>query len=151
MLRASSETAVAMRLWSTVPKPSCRAVSRARWRDGDDVVFAADRDSSRLIAAMRTALSTVVPRARRAGCSSARPFSALSAVRTPLQLQPQLDQRDRDRRLNADHHRLGAQQPRADGDIVQQPAEERVDRLHHGEVEQHAARAGALQLAGSSS
>src|SRR4051794_38269176 len=55
----------------------------------------------------------------------------------PPQLQPQLDQGDPHRRPDADDDGVRAEESRADGDVTQEPPEERIDRLGDREVEQH--------------
>src|SRR3954453_8252228 len=144
MLRVSSETAVAMRLWSTMPKPSRRATSRARCR-------AKTMSSSRPIGMRSSAgLAAAMPAysAVNFGCHQAsQERHALLGVQRgghTTQLQAQFHQRDRDRRLDTDDYRLGSQQARRGADVVEQPAQERVHRLDNGEVAEHPARAGAL-------
>ena len=56
------------------------------------------------------------------------------------QRQPQLDQRDRDGRAHADHDRLGVEHARHRRDVADHAADERVDDLERGDVDQDAAR-----------
>ena len=81
--------------------------------------------------------------ARSSGAAAPGP-SRVEGRAHALQLQAELDERDRDGGLDADHDGLRAEQPGAQGDVVQHPAEEGVHDLHHRHVQQHAARARAL-------
>ena len=59
------------------------------------------------------------------------------------QRQSQFDQGDGDRRPHADDHRLGIEHARHRGDVVEHPADEAVDDLQRGDVDQHAFGADA--------
>src|SRR6202012_3968314 len=59
---------------------------------------------------------------------------------------PEFGQRDRHRGAHADDDRLGVEQPRYRPDHGQHPADERVDDLDRGDVDDHAARPGDGQL-----
>jgi hypothetical protein len=62
------------------------------------------------------------------------------------QRQPELDQRDGHRRLHAHHHRGRVQHAGDARDARQHAADERVDDLERGDVDQHAGGAGARDL-----
>ena len=58
------------------------------------------------------------------------------------QRQPELDQRDGDRRPHADDHGLGVEHPRHGRDVAEHAADERVDDLERRDVDQHARARG---------
>ncbi len=71
----------------------------------------------------------------------ARPLSTFRAVRTPVERQAQLHQRDRDRRAHADDDGDRVEHARHGGDVVQHAADEGVDDFQRGYVDHDAARA----------
>src|SRR5687767_9599847 len=139
-LRASSDTAVAIRLWSTMPKPRSRATSRARWREA--TMSSSPAIGSRRSGTLPSGPGTVgaVPPQQ---CQS--PLGVQRGAHA-TQLHAELDERDRDGRADADHDRLGAEEPGRRADLVEQARQERVDRLDHRHVEQDPPCTGALDL-----
>ena len=142
VLRASSLAAVTILVWSTRLKPSSTAQPRTDCRTAHDVLGRAERAASQLAARPASARSR--PRERRGAAPC--PRSTLSAVRTPGQRQPELDERDRDRRPHADDDRLGVEHARHRRDVAEHAADERVDDLERRDVDQHAARACAATI-----
>src|SRR4051812_16454713 len=113
-----------MRLWSSAPKPSALATSRARWR------ALTMSDSPWIV--RRTSATGGVAMAIPTGdqpVQQGQPLVGIQRRADAFQLEPELDQRDRDRGLDPDDDRVRTEQPRTDGDLVQQTAEERVDRF----------------------
>jgi hypothetical protein len=64
----------------------------------------------------------------------------------PRERQPELHERDGDRRPHADDHRFGIEHARHRGNVAQHPADERIDHLESGDVDQHAPGVGADDL-----
>ena len=122
-------------------EPQLRGAARARLPDPHDVV-ATERIGERLIPQRRHRPPRRRPRG--AGLGLEQRHAALHVERGAhaRQRQPELDQRDRDRRLHADHDRLGVEDPRHGGDVGDHPADERVHHFQRGDVDQHAVRAG---------
>src|SRR5262245_40989171 len=116
-----------MRLWSTRPKPSERASSRARWR-------ARTMSSSTAISNRSGSSVIVVHQAPQ----QAQAFLGIECRANTAQFESELYQRDRHRWLDADDHCRSAKQPHLGRRVVQETAQKRVDRLHRGEVEQNA-------------
>src|SRR4051794_28136001 len=123
MLRASSDTAVAMRLWSIALKPSAIEICRASCR-------AATMSLSPV-----TSMTWSPPKSPPA--SRVRPV--IENAQAPLggeggayafQRQPELDERHRHDRLDPRDNGVGAEQPGRQCDLPQQAGEEGVDRLH---------------------
>src|SRR5262245_26437763 len=65
-----------------------------------------------------------------------------------FQVQPELDQRNRDRRPHADDDGLRVQDARHVRDVPQGAADERIDDLEGGDVDEHAPRAVLDDLVG---
>src|SRR5690242_16982474 len=113
MLRANSDTAVVIRLWSITRKPSDLARSRAPWR-------ATTISSSTMIGmtigmrcAALAALLIAPFLSREQAPQEGAPLLRRQGRVDTTQLQPQFDQGDRDRRLDTDDHRLRAEKSRA--------------------------------------
>src|SRR5689334_19736667 len=94
MLRASSLMAVAMRAWSIAPKPRARAVSRATMR-------AATISRSLLI--MMT-LGSAIGSVLRNSAQRRDAFFQVKRRQYLRKFKPELNQRDRDGRLQARDH-----------------------------------------------
>src|SRR4029079_6026897 len=118
MLRATSEIAVASRVWSVLVRSSFAASSRARWRAGT------------------TSLSdSMAIRSSGSGGTVGRSLLRLEQREALLEVQcglhvlevhAELHHRERDLGLDADDHRLGAAQPRHHRDPAQGPGYEGV-------------------------
>ena len=75
------------------------------------------------------------------------PRSTLSAVRTPGSDRPSSTSVIATAGLHADDHGLGVEDARHAGDVAEHPADERVDHLERGDVDQHALGAGLRRSA----
>src|SRR5689334_15611729 len=136
MLRANSLTAVAMRAWSMAPKPSALAVSRARVR-----AMTISR-SLRMTAALEEAIAALLG-------FSAHHLQSLLEVQgcaRAAKLQAKLHQGDRDGGLEAGEHHLCAHEARHGGDVGDQAADEAVDDVNRGHIDDHAPRLVVVDL-----
>src|SRR3954447_8107970 len=139
MLRATSEIAVASRVWSVLVRSSPAASSRARWR------------------AVTTSLSdSIAIRSSGSGGTVARPLLGLQQRETLLEVQRRLDvlevhaelhHREGDLGLDADDHRLSPPQAGHHRDPAQRAGHEGVHDVERGDVDDDAARAVAGHLA----
>src|SRR6267142_3308425 len=132
MLRAISEIAAAITVWSPALKPTSSASSRPRWRalttsTSDAMVMASSSD---MIAAR---LDLTV--------EEHESFLKVQRGRHPFQSEAELHHGEGDLRLDADDHRLGAAQPRHVREVAQRPHRERVHHVERGHVHDHAAGA----------
>src|SRR3954447_12151422 len=136
MLRATSEIAVASSVWSVLVSSSPAASSRARWR----AVTTSESDSI----AIRVSAPSAVTVAQSPPVLQKR--EALFEVERGLdvvEVHAQLHHRERDLRLDADDHRLGAAQTGHLGDRAQGAGDERVHDVQRGDVDDDPARAVA--------
>src|SRR5262245_28741440 len=147
MLRASSEIAVAITVWSLREKPRPAASSRPRWRA--DTMSAAD--------AIRT---TISPADSARGCRSLA--MRTGGLRLPVEIsqpllevegrgdvaegQAELDHREGDLRLDPHDDRLRSPQADHVGDGAQGPDREGVHDVEHGDVHDRGARAELAHL-----
>src|ERR1041384_6117694 len=132
MLRAISEIAAAITVWSPALKPTCSASSRPCCRalttsTSDAMVITTSSD---MIAAR---LDLTV--------EEHESFLEVQGGRHPFQREAELHYGEGDLRLDADDHRLGAAQPRHVREIAQRPYRERVHDVERGHVHDHAAGA----------
>src|SRR5215211_6057216 len=125
-----------MRLWSSTPKPSRWAVSRATWR-------AATIPSSPAISTRRSAATDAtlpfapIPRRDQSPQERVPPVRVEGGLHA-RQAKAQFHEGEGDGGAHPDDDRLGAHQAGAGGDLPDEPAEERVDRLHRRQVDQDA-------------
>src|SRR5215212_4940427 len=132
-----------MRLWSTAPNPRRRAISRARWRE--TTMSSSRRMAIRSIRSSSTISTTPHGIASEQAPKQEAASDGIERGVNTLELEAKLDQRDRHGRLDADDDRLSTHQPGVDREIVEEPTQERVDRLDHRQIEDHPAHAGTLQ------
>src|SRR5215218_2225915 len=122
-----------------MPNPSRRAVSRA--------VCRAKTMPSSPVMGIWTSVSTVaaLPCGAILTRDQAREqhlaFGRVQGSPDAAQLDAQLHQRERDGGTHPDDDRLGSHQARAGGDFADEPAEERIEHLDRGEIDQDAAGA----------
>src|SRR5215208_35771 len=125
MLRATSEIAVASRVWSVLVSSSSAASSRARWR----ATTTSESDS------------IAIRSSTRSGGTVGGPFLALQQRKTLLEIQrrldvlevhAELDHREGDLGLDAHDHRLRAAQPGHHRDPAQRAGDERVHHVKRG-------------------
>src|SRR4051794_36354047 len=138
MLRATSEIAVASRVWSVELSSSSLASSRARWR----AVTTSASDSM----AIRLSASTG-ERLLELGLQQRQPLFEVQGGLDVLELHPELDHGEGHLGLDADDHRLGAAQPRHVRDPAQGARDERVHDVERGDVDDDPARAVPGDLA----
>src|SRR5918999_5491257 len=139
MLRATSEMAVASRVWSVLVSSTVPASSRALWRavttSASDSIGMTDRGSSGTVRGL-------LPRPLQQG-------EALLEVERGehvLEAHPELHHREGDLRLDADDHGLGTAQPRHPRDPLQRARHERVHHVERRDVDDDAARPVARDL-----
>src|SRR4051794_10835995 len=119
--RASSLAAVTIFVWSTMPKPISCVNFRTAWRAKTMSCSERSGRTSLLVTDIVVALLRAEGRAQ-------QPHPPLDVQRGlhAGQAQPQLDERDRDRRPHAHDDRLGVQDPRHPGDVRDHSADERI-------------------------
>src|SRR5258707_13439238 len=132
MLRAISEIAAAITVWSPALKPTSSASSRPRCRalttsTSDAMVMASSSDmiAARLDLAVEEHES----------------FLKVQGGRHTFQRETELHHGESDLRLDADDHRLGAAQPRHVRAMPQRPHRERIHHIEGGHVHDHTAGA----------
>src|SRR4051812_237172 len=126
MLRATSEIAVARSVWSVLLSSRSPASSRARWRAV--TTSASDSIAMRLSACTGERLLQLVAQQR-------QPFLEIQRGLHVLELHAELDHRERDLRLDADDHGLGAAQARHVRDPAQRARDEGVHDVQRGDVD----------------
>src|SRR5215210_580714 len=104
MLRATSEIAVASSVRSVLEKPSPAPIARASWR--------AVTTSASVRMATRTSSATGVRLPVELLLEEGQALLEVERGVHVLEVHPQLHHRERDLRLDADDHGLGAAQPR---------------------------------------
>src|SRR5437899_12998699 len=141
MLRATSEMAAAMTVWSPVENPAPAASSRPCWRacttSTSDAIAtrssSATLDASTFALLVEPPLGTVVQK-RQA-------LFEVEGRRDALEGQPQLHHREGDLGLNYHDHRFRAPQPRHVRDVAERADGERVHHVERGHVHDDAAGA----------
>src|SRR5436190_2338385 len=132
MLRAISEMAAAITVWSPISKPHAAANSRPLCRAL--TMSTSDRigtlDSSGTVQALLAAAVEEV-----------QAFLEVEGGGDSLQRQPQLHHGEGDLGLNPDDHRLGAPQPGHVCDVAERAHRERVHHVERRHIHDHAARA----------
>src|SRR3954447_2579512 len=140
MLRATSEIAVANRVWSVLVSSRPAASSRARWR----AVTTSESDSI----AIRSSAGS--------GATVGRPLLVLEQRQPLLEVQrrldvlevhAELDHREGDLGLDAHDHRLGPAQARHHRDAAQRARDEGVHDVQRRDVDDDPPRAVARDLA----
>src|ERR671933_834972 len=135
MLRANSEIAVASSVWSVLVSSSSAASARACWR----AVTTSASDSI----AIRSSDSTATVGELLPGLQEREPLLEVERRLHVLEAHAELDHRERDLRLDADDHRLGAAEARHAGDALQRSRHEAVHDVERGDVDDDPARAVA--------
>src|SRR5215208_7528502 len=138
MLRATSEIAVASSVRSVLENPSAAPIARASWR--------AVTTSASVRIATRTSSATRVLLPGDLALEEGEPLLEVERGMDVLEVHPELDHRERDLRLDADDHRLGAAQARHVGDPAQRARDERVHDVERRDVDDDPARAEAPDL-----
>src|SRR5579871_999733 len=130
-LRASSLAAVMILVWSTRPRPASIARVRVIWRTL--TTSSDDRMSRRSLFAV-----VAIFRLRRVQTLLDHRHAAFDVQRRldARQREPELDQRDGDRRTHPDYDRVGVENARHRRDVVQHAADEAVDDLQRRDVDQ---------------
>src|SRR3989454_11639241 len=117
MLRASSEIAAAMTVWSPLEKPASAAMLRPCWRavttSTSDAI--GTRTCSGTVDTPLTALRALASDSIEEG----QPFLEIERGRDALERQTELDHRKGDLGLDPDDDGLGAAQPRHVRDVAQ--------------------------------
>src|SRR5215204_52072 len=129
MFRAISETAVAIRVASVRENPRRRASARASARAGTRSSFAS----------MVTRTSST----RRRSLESIERLVQVECGAERVEVEPEMNHRDRDLRLDADDDRLGAAKTRGDRDVAQRARRERIDHVESRHVDHDPAEAKA--------
>src|SRR5690348_2383498 len=137
MLRAISEIAAAMTVWSPLENPACAARSRPRCRAVTTSTSAAIgiSSSSATVYPCGPALDAEL----RLAIEKRQTLLEVEGGRNPFQRQTELHHRERDLRLDPDDHGLGATQTRHVGDVPQRPDCERVHHVQRSDVDDYAA------------
>src|SRR5439155_22529402 len=135
MVRAISETAVAMTVWRVRENPSASASSLARER--------AVTTSPSAVIAIRSSGGTSAPLGSR---QQSQPFVEIERGANAVEGQPELHHGEGHLRLDADDDHVGSTQLHGLGDSRQRPRRERVDDVEHGEVDHRALDAGLAHL-----
>src|SRR5512142_1614545 len=138
ILRAISEIAAAMTVWSAGENPNSAARSRPSCLALTTSLSVAT-SSRRSSAGMVDAFARLLVQERES-------LFQIERRRDALEGQPQLDHRERHFRLDAHDDRLGAPQPRHVRDIAERPHGKRVHYVERGHVHDDAARAVASDL-----
>src|SRR5438034_425785 len=141
MLRATSEMAAAMTVWSPVENPAPAASSRPCWRacttSTSDAIstrsWSATLDASTFALLVEPPLGVLVEKGEA--------LFQVEGRRDALESQPELHHREGDLRLDAHDHRFRAPEPRHVRDVPQRPYGERVHHVERGHVHDHAAGA----------
>src|SRR2546425_9156479 len=148
MLRASSEIAAAITVWSPLEKPAFAATLRPCWR-------AVTTSTSDAIGTSSSSGTVPVPRAAVEGPLAAldalpshvieegQPFLQIERGRDALERQAELHHRKGDLGLDPDDDGLGAAQPRHVRDVAQGAHGERVHDVERRHVHDDAARTEA--------
>src|SRR5438034_6316960 len=134
MLRATSEMAAAMTVWSPVENPAPAASSRPCWRacttSTSDAIstrsWSATLDASTFALLVEPPLGVLVEKGEA--------LFQVEGRRDALESQPELHHREGDLRLDAHDHRFRAPEPRHVRDVPQRPYGERVHHVERGHV-----------------
>src|SRR5919197_3763898 len=131
MLRAISEIASAMIVWSVVENPMALASSRPFCR-------AVTMSVSRSMRTWTSPDTMTAPVGKTAHAIEA--FFEVERRGHPLEVEPELHHRERDFGLDADHDGVGAAQLRRIHDCPKRPRGERVEYVEGRNVDDHASR-----------
>src|SRR5512140_166577 len=132
MLRAISDIAAAMTVWSPRLKPAPAARSRPSWR-------AVSTSASDAIGTCWR--STTGPRPLHALCEKLEPFLEIERNRHTLQVQAELHHREGHLRLEPHDDRLGTTQRRHLGEVPRRAHGKGVHHVERGHVNNRALRA----------
>src|SRR4051812_27655465 len=132
VLRASSLAAVTIFVWSTRLKPSSTARCLTAWR----APTTSSADLTGRSSLRRT--GNVAPPAVDAAAQQIHAALDVERRPYPVQRQPELHERDRDGRLHTDDHRLGVEDARHRSDVAEHAADEGIDHLERGDVDEDA-------------
>src|SRR5262249_10225174 len=136
VLRASSLDAVTILVCSTRRKPSSTANARVNCRAR--TTSSSDRMPS---VSSRTTGNAGYSRSRQRAPDEAHPPLGIEGRPHSWEAQAQLDEGDGHGGAHAHHDRLGVQHARHARDVAQGAADERIDDLERGDVDQDSARA----------
>src|SRR5712691_8972033 len=138
MLRAISEMAAAITVWSPLENPASAARSRPRCRAVTTSTSAATgiSRSSPTVDASRSALDTEL----RLVVEEQQAFLEIQRGGHALEREAELDHGECNLRLNPDDHGLRAAQPRHVGDVAQGPDGEGIHHVERRDVDDHAPR-----------
>src|SRR5437867_3889307 len=141
MLRASSEIAAAMTVWSPLVKPASAATLRPRWR----AVTTSTSDAIGTISSSGTVDAPLAPLRALATDSieEGQAFLEIERGRDALEREAELDHRKGDLGLDPDDDGLRAAQPRHVRDVAQRAHGERVHDVERRHVHDDAAGAEA--------
>src|SRR6266853_1458312 len=136
MLRAISEIAAAITVWSPLENPASAARSRPRCRAVTTSVAAAMgiRSSSATVDASRAALDTEL----RLVVEKQQAFLEIQRGGHALEREAELDHGERHLGLNPDDHGLRPAQPRHVGDVPERTYGERIHHVERRDVDDHA-------------
>src|SRR2546422_217793 len=136
MLRAISEIAAAMTVWSPLENPASAARSRPRCRAVTTSTSAAIaiRRSSATVDASRSPLDAEL----RLPVEERQTLFEIERGRDAFERQAELHHRESDFRLNPDDHGFRAAQPCHVGDVAQGPDGERIHHVERRDVDDHA-------------
>src|SRR6267143_1356798 len=141
MLRAISEMAAAITVWSPLENPASAAKSRPRCRAVTTSTSAATgiSRSSPTVDASRSALDTEL----RLVVEEQQAFLEIQRGGHALEREAELDHGERNLGLNPDDHGFRAAQPRHVGDIPERTYGERIHHVERRDVDDHAPGAEA--------
>src|SRR6267378_4649834 len=136
MLRAISEMAAAITVWSPLENPASAARSRPRWRAVTTSTSAAIgiSSSSATVDASRAALDAEL----RLLVEEEEAFLEIQGGGHTFEREAELHHREGDLGLNPDDHRFRTAQPRHVRDVPQRTDGERVHYVERGNVDDHA-------------
>src|SRR4051812_32389500 len=143
MLRATSEMAVAISVWSVLEKPPAAAISRP---------FCRAVTTSRSVAIGTRASDGVSAGNGRTlplgPAQDLETFLEIQGSRDAVQRQAELDHGEGDLRLNSDHHRLGPAQLGDVRDSADRSRGERIEDIERREIDHHPATPKAAHAFG---
>src|SRR2546428_801158 len=139
MLRAISEMAAAITVWSPLENPASAARSRPRCRAVTTSTSAAMgiSSSSATIEASRSARSALGAELRLV-VEEQEAFLEIQRGEHALEREAELDHGERNLGLNPDDHGLRAAQPRHVGDVPERTYGERIHHVERRDVDDHA-------------
>src|ERR1051325_1209144 len=138
MLRAISEIAAAITVWSPLENPASAARSRPRWRavTTSTAAVMGISNSSATVEAPRPAVDAEL----RLDVEERQTLFQVERGRHPLEREPELHHRERHLWLDPDDHRLRAAQPGHMRDVAQRADGERIHDVERRDVDDDATR-----------